>query len=558
MYPISPAFQRVLNARIGRNRYIAWRGKITLVNGVKYDFTTDDIVQGSGIVSHTCDVPFVGGAFSKELKMATYLNIDPRLLKNAIIDLTVRLISVATANSWEEASIFSWSDLSSTHWGDTSREIYADVPVGVFIVKEAKRSMNSIKIEAYDNMTKFDAPLPQMDTRARSPFDWLRWMCSLCKVDLGMTNAQIREFTNGTRTFTYADVGNINTCRDLISQLSAVLGAIAVIDRYGRLILAKFSGESVAEITRDDRFSSEYADYQSYYTGLSAEYRAKATREYYKNVRTSQDDGLIIDIGTNVFVQISNDSNRAASIQAIINAFKNMRFTPFDVSIPFHPEYDLLDTLTFTGGHAPSNSHAPITSISMTFGGSMTLKCGTPKEEDNPVRETTQSSGVSGGGTGGFYASTDFWIKIASFPESATVIGDDTVTTELTIDCTVEHNTTQIAWTGAYTLDEAAKVTVKVMVDSEVVYQVSDVQTAGDHILNVTTGYEIDGTGEHSIRVILSETPTSPDEGGGGGDNGGQATGGSQTGSGDDTGTIVISEPVDDPVEEVGEHELTP
>ena len=579
MYPISPTFQRILETRIGRNRYVSWWGTITLTTGTTYNFNADHISQGTGSLSSVCELPVVGGAYSTEFQAQFYLPINPRSLKGACIELSVRITCATATNTWSEAESFFWSEIQSTSWDQQPRMIYTDIPMGRFIVSEAKRAINSVKINANDFMVKFDKALPHMDTTARTPFDWLRMLCTTCGVELGMTNAVIRTLPNGSRSFTYADVNtNIKTCRDAINHLAAVLGSIAVIDRYGKLIFVRYSASSVAEITPDDRFSSTFSDMQYGYTGMIAHYKAKSLQEYFRNVRTLEDNGLVIELGTNCFLQIANDSNRAAAAQTIIDVFRNVKFTAFDVSMPFNPSFDLLDTLTFSGGHAPTNCVGPITSIIRKFGGAMTVKCETPSEDDNPTRETTQSessgSGISGSGTS--YANSGFWLLIDAGPDDVTAVSAETLTNELTVDCTIENTCTQITWTGAYSLDEDATITIKVLVDEEVIYQVSDDQKAGNHVLNVTTGYDIQNTGEHVIQVLISESAITPGSGSGSGSGGGSSGGdveiisepvdptvGEQgeielpgDGNGDDD--EIISNPVDDPVEEAGEHELTP
>jgi len=508
MYPISPAFQKVLNSRTGRNRSIVWWGELILTNGKTHPLTTDTLMQSTGHLTTSCELPGVGGVYATELQAQIVIPVEPQMLKGAKIGLFVRLTSFDTVTTWADAENFSWSDLESLMWGDTSNTIYTDIPMGVFNVTDAKRAINSIRIEAYDNMGKFDTDLPRMDSKARTPFDWMRLMCNTCGVELGMTKNEVRALTNGSRNFTYADINsNVKTCRDLLSQLAAAMCCIAVADREGRLVFTQIRAEAVAKLTPDDRFSSEYSDVQHYYTGITAQYKAKALQEYYKNCGTLDDDGLIIDLGSNSFLQISNDSNRAAAVQAIIDTFKGVTFTPFDASIPFNPAYDLLDVLAFSGGHAPANSHGPITSITRQIGGAMTIQCATPETQSNPTRETVQIDGLSGAGSmsGKVYASSDFWIVVGAFPTEETIIGDDTVTTELTVNCTVDNTCTQIAWTGAYTLDEAATVTVKILVDGEEIYKVSDDQAAGNHVLNVTTGHNINTQGEHVVKVILRE-----------------------------------------------------
>ena len=511
MYPISSTFQKILDSRTGRNRTIVWWGTLVLENGAKYDLDASILSQGTGSLTSTCDLPGIGGAYSTEFQSQLFLPVDPRTLKNAEIKLFVRLIapvSMAEDTSWADLEAYTWLDMESVTWDLSGQSVHTDIPMGVFYVTNAKRAINSIKIEAFDGMLKFDTDLPAMDSISRTPFEWLRWMCTACGVELGLTKSQVSAFPNGSRSFTYADVDTeVKTYRHILTHLTAALGAIAVMDRYGKLSLAKVSSVSVAEITPDNRFSSEYTDTQNYYTGLTAQYKAKALQEYYRNVGSLDDDGQIVDLGANVFLQISKESNRNAAIQAIVDVYKGITFTPYEATIPFNPAFDLLDVLSFTGGHAPANSHGPITTIVRQIGGAMSVQCATPEELTDQVRETVQITGVSGSASlsGTMYASSDFWIMIDAYPDEETIIGDDTLTTELVVNCTVDNTCMQIAWTGAYTLDAAATVTAKVLVDDEVIYQVADDQTAGNHMLNITTGYNVNTQGEHTVKVILRE-----------------------------------------------------
>lgn len=51
MYPVSSAF---LQAVQGDTRKYYWTGKITIKNGVVYEFGAEDIVKGSGYISSQC------------------------------------------------------------------------------------------------------------------------------------------------------------------------------------------------------------------------------------------------------------------------------------------------------------------------------------------------------------------------------------------------------------------------------------------------------------------------------------------------------------------------
>lgn len=505
MYPITDAFKVMLGPN-GRNRTVSWYGSMTTEAGVVHDLSTNILCTGSGVIESNIDLPFIGGAYASSLQMQLKLRgVDPQTLKNARIDLFVRLsVQLPTVRTWGSMAKYTWGDVRKLTWGAGEATMHTDIPMGVFYVADANRALYSIRIEAYDGMLKFNADLPTMDTASRSAYKWLQWACDACGVELGMTAKQVKSLPNGTRSFVYADVTDaVDTYRDLIGQLAAVLGCVALMDRQGKLVLSRVGQSAVAEVTPSDRFSSEYEDTQSRYTGLQAQYKAKAVQEYFKNVGGLEDNGLVIDLGANPFLQISNSSARTTAIQNIIDSVAESPFTPFEAQIPNHPEYDLLDVLSFTGGHA-QGSTAPITSISRVINGGVTIRCAVPDEQVGPIRETQQVDGLSGG-TGTSYASSDFWIQIAQFPEAETTITEDTVTTQLTVNCTVDNTTMQIAWTGFYTLDGAATVTARVLVDDVEIYKVSDDQAAGNHVLNVTAGHKVSTQGEHVIKIVLRE-----------------------------------------------------
>ena len=185
-----------------------------------------------------------------------------------------------------------------------------------------------------------------------------------------MTRKNVESLPNGNRSFIYAVLeSEVKTYRYLIGQLAAALGSVALINRYGRLVIRKMNQSSIAEITQNDRFSSEYEDTQSKYTGLWLQYKSKAVQEYYRNVDAISDTGNVVDLKDNPFLQISNDSARNTTLQTIADSFSGINFTPFKATIPCHPEYDLLDVVSFTDGHVPDDCHGPITSITWTING---------------------------------------------------------------------------------------------------------------------------------------------------------------------------------------------
>lgn len=505
MYPVSKATLAQLGPD-GQNRRIDWYGSMVTNAGVTYEITTDII--DSGTIKQASWLPFIGGAYSGTLQCQLKMrDVDARTLKGARIEIYARVYCVdqsAPKITWGDLSVFTWGEISQYTWDIGAQSIYAEIPMGVFFVEDAKRHQDSIKITASDSMVKFDSDLPGMDSTSRSAYYWLLWACDACGVELGMTKEQVKALPNGTRSFIYAVLeSEVKTYRYLIGQLAAALGSVALIDRYGKLVLRKMNQSSVAEITQDDRFTSEYEDTQSKYTGLCLQYKSKAVQEYYRNVDAISDTGNVVDLKDNPFLQISNDSARNATLKAIVDSFAGVNFTPFKATIPCHPEYDLLDVVTFTNGHAPDNCHGPITSVTWTINGGVSIQCATPKEQVKPDRRNVQTEGVSGSRVSG----GDFWIKASAYPESSVVIAveQNAVTTELTVNCTTDNTTMQIAWTGCYVLDEDATVAVDVLVDEKSIYTVSDDQKAGTHVMNVTTGHAVGSMGEYVIKIVLRE-----------------------------------------------------
>lgn len=510
MYSASVAYMKAVK---GRSRSLAWHGKITLTDGIVYTFTTANIVQGTGTLTRSCSSQSsidLGGVYASEFQVSLRLNIDQYKLSNARIDLFSRLNYMDSVETWGSAEEFSWLDMTSVKWGDHPKVLYADIPMGVFYVSEALRAVNSIKITAYDNMLNFDKSLPNMDTTFRTPFEWLRWVCNACEVEFDFTNNDIRALPNGNRNLTFADVNNdVSTYRDILLHLAICLGSVALIDRTGKLVLLQYSMNVVDTVGSSFRYSSDFSDYQTYYTGMYASYRAKAIQEYYKNVGTLKDTGLALDIGYNAFLQISSDSNRHAAVQAIIDCLADITYTPFNVTAPFNPAYDLMDTLAFTGNQTSEKDIAPITSITYKVNDCMTIQC----VGENPKLSTAQSkeskviAGLNDGTSlsGTSYASSDFWIMLDTFPIDEVEIKENTLTTALSINCTVDNTRIQILWTGCYTLDENAIVRIDVHVDDVSIYKVEDAQMAGVHTITVSTGHEISTKGEHIVKVYVEE-----------------------------------------------------
>lgn len=518
MYTVSTAFTGAVR---GRTRSLQWFGKITLTDGTVIDFTNANIVENSGTLSKSCSSQSsidLGGVYASELQISLReLTIDRYALPDAKIELFVRLNYLKEVRTWDDAKEagFTWADMAACKWGDDPKKPYLDIPMGVFTISESVQSANSIKITAYDNMLEFDKTLPTIDTNGRLPFAWLAWICEGAGVPLGMTQAEVGKLANGRRTLVYATVNDqIATYRDLLRELVTALGAVAMIDRTGALVLKQYGTEPVDTVGADFRYSSTFSDYQSYYTGLYATYSVEGIQEYYRNVETeAEDTGLSMDIDINPFLQFSDKQNRVRAVKSIINGLKGRKYTPFNISMPLNPVYDLMDVLRFEGNQAGENDIAPITSITYKINDKMTVQCA----GENPRLSSAQVKGSKPASALGAVVSpvspltgTDLWMKHGAFPTQDTSITDDTVVGTLEFESTVDNTRLQITWTGTFSADAEALATVSVYVDGKCIYTALESVSAGENrILTVAAGYDVTAKGEHRIEIHVKGESTS-------------------------------------------------
>lgn len=503
MYPVSELARQIIDSD---DRSMEWAGTITLSDGTIRNYDMSNIVQGTCFLRTSCNAPWIGQTVSTELSTQLYIDIDSEKLKNAVISMNCRVLSLIGVQTWGDLLPYTWNDVSGMTWGEENKRLSTRIPMGVFTVQKARRSINSIQLTAYDNMSKFDVEISNITSTARNSYQWLALICRRCGVPLDMTPSDFRDFPNASRNIVFSDSNSvIKTYRDMLSQIAAALCAVAMMGRNGGLVLVPCKSPPVFTYTPDNRFSSEFEDYKTSYTGIYAQYKASGVQEYLTN-NEENDTGSIIDLGANPFLQISGETARKSAIQSIIDGFKNYTITPFEMTIPYDPTLDLMDVIQFTGGHAPDNALAPITDFSRTINGNMTLRCDVSETIAGLLRADKTIDGVSGSSaaSGISYASSGFWIEIDSFPDNSESISSDTTTTSKDIEFTVDKTKTQIAWTGNYTLSEDATVTAKVYVGEDLIYLVADEQTSGIHLLNVVVGHEVAEKGSKNIRVVLN------------------------------------------------------
>lgn len=345
MYPVSEAF---LQAVKENTRRYYWTGKITTTAGVVYEFTQADIVKGSGYLSSQCcgsSEIELGTVYAAELGISLFSEIDRYTLEDARIEL-----------------------FYSLRLADGSHE---RVPMGIFEVSEANRTVHVLELKAYDYMLRFERNFNGFET-VGTAYDFIELCAKACDVELAQTRGEIGAMANGAELLSIYAENDIETYRDVLYFVAQVLGGFFVINRVGRLELRKYGAEPVMEIGQKHRYSSSFSDFITRYTAVSSTNLRTQTAEYYA---LETDDGLTMNLGVNPLLQFGLDETREQLCRNILNDLAAVNYVPFDSDTIGNPALDLGDVLKFSGGQADETKNTCITSFQCKIGGRQSLKC---------------------------------------------------------------------------------------------------------------------------------------------------------------------------------------
>ena len=346
VYPVSDAYLQAV--QLNTRKYY-WTGRITTVSGDVYEFGYDDILKGSGYITRQCcgsTEMEIGTVFAAEMGITLLSEIDRYTMENATVELLYHL-----------------------RLADGSFE---EVPMGIFEVTEANRTVKCLEIKAYDYMLRFDETFNGYESVGNA-YDYME-LCSLaCGVELAQEREVIEAMPNGSEILAiYTERGNdIETYRDLLYYVGQVLGGFWIINREGKLELKKYGGEPVMEIGNQHRFSSSFSDFITRYTAVSSTNMKTEIAEYY---HLDPDDGLTMNLGVNPLLQFGVEETRRQLCTNILNDVALINYVPFDSQTIGNPALDVGDVLRFSGGQADSTKQSVITSINIKIGGRETIK----------------------------------------------------------------------------------------------------------------------------------------------------------------------------------------
>ena len=345
MYPVSVAF---LQAVQGNTRKYYWTGKITTAAGAEYPFTQEDIVKGSGYITAQCcgnSEIELGAVYAAEMGISLFLDIDRYTLEDAEMELSYHL---RLADGTYEA-----------------------VPMGIFEVSEANRTVHVLELKAYDRMLRFDRAFNGFETIGTA-YGMMALCSTACGVELAQSQAEIEALPNGSELLSIYPENDIETYRDVLYFTAQVLGGFFCINREGKLEFRQYGETPVMEILQKHRFSSSFSDFVTRYTAVSSTNLRTQTSEYYA---LEEDDGLTMNLGVNPLLQFGLEETRAELCRNILTALSAVNYVPFDSDTIGNPALDLGDVLTFSGGQADAQQITCVTSFTVKIGGRQSLKC---------------------------------------------------------------------------------------------------------------------------------------------------------------------------------------
>lgn len=486
MYSASADFQTNIKSNI---RKIKWSGTITTVGGSTYDFDDDPntsdgkIISGSITRSISSQSLNVGTAYASTLSLEVILSGVSRYeLYGGVVDISCSI--------------------------DGALDV---IPMGKFTISEANQTSDHITVKAYDNMVKFDSVnfIPTNYTSVQLPYLWLSQACSACGVTLGSTSAQIGALPNGNRKTGYADcVTDVKTWRDVLSYITAYLGGYAYIGRDGYLYVGSYGSNSVDTVPSNFRYSSNLSDFRTTYDGLYASYKDGGLQEYVSNTNSG---GLVLDLGVNPFLQFSNQTNRQAALQEIIDSWDGVYYVPYSSDMPLVPTYDVGDVLTFTDNQADVYDLGAITEITYSIGNPMSVKC----TGDNPIladaqdRFTKSIEGLSSEYSNGQeMGSKSFWLIESHVIANNNIGNTKTLVAQINFNQKTDVQRMGFMFDCDGTLSASAVVTIEITIDDELAYtqEYTDRKLKGKRDFPANTGFRVTGKGSHTAKVYMTVT----------------------------------------------------
>lgn len=355
MYAVSDAYKAAMKMPV---QHFRLRGTIDNTMGTVLEFTEKNIVQFR--LSNQCtggdSTVKIGGVYVGELT-AAFTGLKSGFRWNPYQDGTIIQAYVSRQlpdGEWEE------------------------IPLPPFTMSTMEQTEFGWETVAYDHMSKLDKPYDGY-AFSGSIYDMASLACSMCGIEFGMTQDEVRMLPNGSYNFfaLYPE-NDISTYRDLVSYLAQLVAGFATIDRSGKLVLRCFNTAVTDTVSSDCRLTgARFSNFQTEYNRIICYDKVQEKQLYYD---VPELVGTYMDLGTNPFLQYGLPEQKKKTLQTILYALTScstdaqpgdpvhaLHYTPFSASMFSDPAYDLGDVISFTDGIAPDDTVGCIMSYTWTY-----------------------------------------------------------------------------------------------------------------------------------------------------------------------------------------------
>lgn len=304
----------------------------------------------------------LGTVYAAEMGITLLSDIDRYVLEDALVELFYHLRISRSRDS---------ADIDGDYGQAVEADgIYETVPMGIFEVSEANRTVKCLELKAYDYMLRFEKDFNGFETVGKA-YDFIHLCCEACGVEFALAQGEVEAMPNGGEGLSIYTDNDIETYRDVLYYVGQVLGGFFCINREGKLELRKYGNVPVMEIAGRHRFSSSFSDFITRYTAVSSTNMRTEIAEYY---HLDPDDGLTMNLGVNPLLQFGLEETRRQLCTNILDDISVIDYVPFDSDTIGNPALDIGDVLTFIGGQADGNKISAITSMQVNLYGKQRLK----------------------------------------------------------------------------------------------------------------------------------------------------------------------------------------
>lgn len=343
-------------------------GLITLTTGQTVQVSPANMPTNAITINKQCidgEELMFGGVFLGELELSVITDVSRYAFYGASITLKY---SIVIGYDEEESAI------------------YEEIPLGTYQVASADRISNTVKMTAYDNMRLLDKDLGGNVIQG-NPWEVFSRVQLETGYQLAFTENDLEDFINYDSQLQYDAEHGISTYREVVKAVCQNLGCFAQDDRYGKLMIKKFSEEPDLTLTTSDWYSLVPADYLCNYVALTVVGLAGTF-----NVTSSSPN----EIGNHMIIEDSPswDYGTTATLQAraqnLFDYLYDISYTPCDLSMPGDPSFDCGDRLELETRDGDT-IETLITSYSWSFHNGMSIT----SEGSNPYLQGASTDEIS-------------------------------------------------------------------------------------------------------------------------------------------------------------------